>query len=54
MGSKGSHSEVAQHLGKLGERLHRLGFVTGIVAGGEVLLDTESPTGTEVQSPDSG
>jgi hypothetical protein len=43
---------VAQHLDKLGERLRRLGFVTGNVTGGEGLLDKESPAGTEVSAGD--
>ena len=43
---------VAQHLDKLGDRLRKLGFVTGNVTGGAGLLETESPAGTEVQAGD--
>jgi integrase len=43
---------VAQHLDKLGERLRRLGFVTGNVTGGEALLDKGNPAGTEVSAGD--
>jgi hypothetical protein len=41
---------VAQHLQKLGDRLRRLGLVTGNVTGGEALFETEAPAGTEVST----
>jgi integrase len=41
---------VAQHLEKLGDRLRRLGFVTGNVTGGEARLETETPADTEVSA----
>jgi hypothetical protein len=43
---------VTQPLDRLGERLRRLGFVTGNVTGGEALLDKENPAGTEVPAGD--
>jgi hypothetical protein len=43
---------IAQRLQKLGERLRRLGVVTGNATGGEALLDTENPTATEVTAGD--
>ena len=56
-GSTRHHSDeveyrVAQHLDKLGERLRRLGFVTGNVTGGEALLDKENRAATKVSAGD--
>jgi hypothetical protein len=41
---------TAQHLEQLGDRLRRLGFVTGNVTGGGVGQGTEIPAPTEVEA----
>ena len=43
---------VAQHVDKLGDRLNKLGIVTGNVTGGDALLKEEAPAGTEVSAGD--